>query len=84
MSLGLKWATGEHMNARKVQRASGGGGVWCGGGTEHAEEARQVPVCGKFSIAPHQGKPRSRWPLFRGSSLLCVRILQDFACLQGF
>lgn len=60
------------MNARKVQRASGIGR----GGREHAGEAGQVPVCGKFSATPHQGEPGSRWPLFGGCSLLCMRILQ--------
>lgn len=47
-----------------------------GGGRMHAGEAGQVSVCGKFSATPHQGEPGSRWPLFGGSSLLYMRILQ--------
>lgn len=54
------------------------------GGRERAGEARQVPVCGKFSATPRQGEPGSRCPLFGGSSLLCTRILHIKPTLLSF
>lgn len=65
------------MGHRGVHECTEGAeGLWDeGGGRERAGEAGQVHVCGKFSTTPHQGELGSRWPLFGGSSLLCVKIL---------